>query len=496
MLNNAPPCFLSGLSRMNAFSQTSSPLQGVQTQKDSYRVWGWCLTLVFTACVLLLVHFSALNDTASRFTVIFSAALGMWVFRLVPESVPAIFVLCATMALNTGPSTAMLSGFVSDSFFLASSLFAIGCVLVKSRLLHRVSLLLLCRLRPGAGGLQLLLFGTGLLMTPLVSVQSSRVALMAPLLDSLLESGRIAPRSPAANALACSAFQGCILFSTVFLTGKSSNTILYAMMTLHTHVEFGIVHWLSAALVPGLLLALLFLGLQRRRFGRLPSLCLSRFRLTRELRAMGNVSRDEWVVLGALIVLLAGLGAVACWRLSGMWVCMAVFAVLLGSGAMGRQELTGRINWTFLFYLGAIIGIMRYIQDIGMEDWLFLHLKGLVPLAKARPGMFIATVFGISWLSTLVLGTLTAPAILFTVFLPIANQSGLGLWVVAFVILTATEAWIFPWQSTYFLCFENLLSRNQRVEMRPLLGMNLWMVPGKLGILLASLPYWRWLGEL
>lgn len=481
---------------MNVSSQISSPLEGVQTQASAYRVLGWCLTSLFTTCMLLLVHFSALNDAASRFVVIFSAALGMWVFRLVPESVPAIFVLCATMVLNTGPSTTMLSGFMSDSFFLASSLFAIGCVLVKSRLLHRVSLLLLCRIRPGQRGLQMLLFGTGLLTTPLVSVQSSRVALMAPLLDSLLESGRIAPRSPAANALACSAFQGCILFSTVFLTGKSSNTILYAMMTLHTHVEFGMVHWLAAALVPGVLMALLFWGMQWRRFGRLPSLNISRFRLARELQALGNVSRHEWVVLGTLVVLIAGLGAVACWRLSGMWVCMAVFAILLGSGAMRRRELTGRINWTFLFYLGAIIGIMRYIQDIGMEDWLFEHLKGLVPLAKARPGMFIATVFGISWLSTLVLGTLTAPAILFTVFLPIAHQSGMGLWVVAFVILTATEAWIFPWQSTYFLCFEHLLSHNQRVEMRPLLNMNRWMVPGKLVILLASLPYWRWLGEL
>ena len=78
-----------------------------------------------------------------NFSVIFSAALVMWIFRLVPEYVPAIFIILATILLGLAPQQIILSGFRSDSFFLALSVFGIGAVIVKSRIFYRVSLFLL-----------------------------------------------------------------------------------------------------------------------------------------------------------------------------------------------------------------------------------------------------------------------------------------------------------------------------------------------------------------
>jgi DASS family divalent anion:Na+ symporter len=344
--------------------------------------------------------------------------------------------------------------------------------------------------------LQKVLFGLGVVMTPVISVQSSRVALMAPLLDDILTSGKISPRSPSANALASAAFNGCILLSTIFLTGKSSNSILYAMLSEQTSGQSSWFQWLLAASFPGVLLTSLFFIMQRAFFNHHDVLKINKFRLRKERVSLGKLSFEEWAAMGSILTLLVGLFLSSSVHRSSMWACLSVFFVLLATGALSKQEFRTQINWTFLFYLGAIIGIMRYIQTIGVDLWLAQHLTWMVGFADGNAALFLSSVYLVSWLCGLVLGTMTAPALLFTVLLPIAQQASVSGWLVAFVILVATEAWVFPYQSTYYLCFENLLKKKQNFLLKPLLQLNTWLVLFKLGIILASIPFWRWLGIL
>ncbi|MGQ3891307.1 SLC13 family permease [Legionella sp. CNM-4043-24] len=459
-----------------------------------FAVAGWISTVAVSLLAIILVHHSALNWASSSFMVVFSAALAMWIFRLVPESVPAIFVIASTMLLNFSPQRVILSGFVSDSFFFAISLFAIGYVLVKSRFFYRISIMLLSYLPSNNAFLQKMMFGLGLLLTPLISVQSSRVALMAPFLDDILAGAQIEARSTGANALASAAFNGCILLSSVFLTGKSSNAILYAMLSGPGQQPFGWFRWLQAASLPGMLLILLFFILQRVFFRHNQPMSMNTCSLKEELLSLGVLSPNEKAAMASICSLLAGLYLSSFYHISSVWTCLTVFAVLFSTGALSRHELLTKINWTFLFYLGGIIGIMRYIQDIGVDLWLAHNLTWLAGFAGSDTALFITCVFVISWLAGFVLGTMTAPAILFTVLLPVAEQVGINGWLVAFVVLMATEAWIFPYQSSYFLCFEEMLKQKKNVHLNPLLQINAWMVMGRLGVLLASIPFWRWIG--
>lgn len=418
----------------------------------------------------------------------------MWIFRLVPESMPAMFVIIAAMVLNFSPQGIIWSGFGSDSLFLALSLFGIGCVLIKSRFFYRLATLMLYYLPSSHSVLQKMLFATGAVMTPVISVQSSRVALMAPLLDDLLLSGGIAPQSPAANALASAAFNGCILLSTVFLTGKSSNAILFAMLSEQGGTSSSWFQWLLAASFPGALLVALFFAMQRSLFNQKNTLNINKFRLKRELRALGSFSFEERAALTGLATLIAGLAFASWLHLSNFWICLVVFFVLFSSGSLSLREFRRRINWTFLFYMGGIIGIMRYIQSIGVDQWLAKNLYWINEVADGNIALFILCVYIVSWLCGFIFGTMTAPAILFTLFLPIANQAGVNGWLIAFVILMATEAWVFPYQSSYYLCFEEMLNKNRNFKLNSVMYINIWLTLGKLGVILASIPFWRWSG--
>lgn len=224
-----------------------------------FDVVGWLSALILPALLTYLLRETTMNWACTNFVVIFSAALVMWIFRLLPEYVPAVFVILATMLLGLAQQTVLLSGFGSDSFFLALGVFGIGAVLVKSRLFYRLSLLILNHLPRNKFLLQIVLFFIGVLLTPVMTAQSARVSLIAPLLEDMRKTAGLSPRSIAANSLACSAFNGCILLSVMFLTGKSSNFVLFGMLPEQAQWQYGWMNWLIVSSVPGALLVISFL---------------------------------------------------------------------------------------------------------------------------------------------------------------------------------------------------------------------------------------------
>jgi divalent anion:Na+ symporter, DASS family len=453
--------------------------------------------LVFAASGMLLIFISfylsqntSLDLHQASFSVILATAFMMWAFRIVPQYIPSILIILAALLLNIAPHYVVLSGFSSNSFFIAASVLGIGAIVTKSRLFYRLSLILLLHLPSKYSLLQKFLFLFGALITPVMSVQSSRVALMAPLLDDILESSTINPRSETANALANAAFNGCILLSTIFLTGKSSNLILFGLLAEQNQRQSNWLYWLWSASFPGVLLIILFFFMQSLTFKSHTPLKMNRFKLKKELYSLGQLSFEEFIAISSLALFSIG-SIFSTWKnISNIWICIAIFTLLLSTNTLNKKELLTKINWSFLFYFGAIIGVMHSIQSTGLESWIMMHMKWFAPIATANPFYFIIIVYVISWLGGLLLGTMIAPAILFTIIIPLANQSSVSSWVVAFVILMATEAWIFPYQSSYFLCFEELLKTNNNFHLNPLLKINAWFSLLKLGIVLASIPFW------
>ncbi|WP_298625777.1 SLC13 family permease [uncultured Legionella sp.] len=466
------------------------------TSKNSVAVLGWLITLLCSLLTRIATEYSNTNLAYSEFSIILVAALVMWIFRLVPAYIPSLLIVFATLVLHIAPQHIILSGFSSDSFFFAISVFSIGALLTKSRLFYRLSLILLIKLPFKQSLLQKILFFLGALMTPMMSVQSSRVALIAPLLDDILKSSKIKPKSSSANALANAAFSGCIILSTIFLTGKSSNFIIYGLLSEQHQWQGNWFSWLGLAAFPGFILISVFFILQSVVFKPTKDLNLNHYKLKKELYSMGTLSSNEYKAIATVVLFTAGTLCSTWLNISAAWLCLAIFIILMSSNALNFKEIQTKINWSFLFYFGAIIGVMRTIQNIGIDVWLIHHFNWLTHLAQSNVACFITLIYIISWIGGLFLGTMIAPAILFTAIIPFALQSPVNNWIIAFVILMATEAWIFPYQSSYFLCFEELLKRNDNFHMKPLLKLNAWFSLIKLFAILASIPFWYALGVL
>jgi divalent anion:Na+ symporter, DASS family len=465
----------------------------IKTHMTNY---AWGCALIIPAMIMYLLHFSSLNWACTNFIVIFSAALVMWVFRLVPEYAPAVFVILATMLLGLAPQPILLSGFMSDSFFLALSIFGLGAVIVKSKIFYRVALIILNKLPKRLFLLQAVVFSIGALLTPIMTAQSSRVALIAPLLDDISQSAGLRARSRAANSLAVCAFNGAILLSVIFLTGKSSNFVLFGMLSEQTQWQFNWLNWFLASSVPGLMMIVVFFIIIQFQFKTKSKLRVDLALIQAELSQLGAVTKEEWAVIISVTVLVFGLITSSIHQIPVAWFSFAIFFVFLTTGILTKSDFKNRINWPFLFYLGAIIGIMRCVQVIGIDTWIVTYLSFLSDIADDSVNSFIIMVYLISWLGGLLFGTAAAPALLFTILLPIAQHALISSWLVAFIILMATEAWLFPYQSSYYLCFEEIIHEKRHYSMAPLLKLNAYFSVIRLLVIIACIPFWHSLGIL
>lgn len=457
---------------------------------------GWLIALIFPLAFLVLTRETTVNWACANFIVIFSAALIMWIFRLLPEYVPAIFVILATMLLGLAHQSVLLSGFGSDSFFLALGVFGIGAVLIKSRLFYRLSLLILNHLPKNKFLLQIVLFSIGTLLTPVMTAQSARVSLIAPLLEDMRKTAGLEPQSMAANSLACAAFHGSILLSVMFLTGKSSNFVLYGMLPEQAQWQFGWLNWLIAASVPGAILCLTFFLLASLHFQNQDPLHINRVAIKRELHLMGRFTAHEWAAIASIIALILGLAFSSLHQIPSAWIVFAIFFILLTSGVLNKDDFKNAINWPFLFYLGAIIGIMRCVQEIGIEELIINYLSWLSDIAYQQQVLFIVLIYLVSWLGGLLFGTMAAPALMFTLLMPVAQHAAMNTWLMAFIILMATEAWIFPYQSSYYLCFEEWAQETKAYNLKRTLSLNAWFSVFRLCAILLSIPFWRHIGVL
>lgn len=458
---------------------------------SSLELVGWSFCIVIPALILYGFQDSQLSWASTNFVVIFSAALMMWIFRLVPEYVPAVFVILATVLLGIAPEKVLLSGFASESFFLAMSVFGLGAVITKSRIFYRLSLRLLLHLPHRAFILQGVVFFLGAILTPIMTAQSSRVALMVPFLDDLNRSANLKAKGALASSLACCAFQGSILLSAIFLTGKSSNFVLFGMLSKQMQWQFSWINWFIAASFPALLLIIAFFILLRLQFKTVSKPNINLTKVRAELENLGSWNLEEWAATSGVVILAIGLMTSSIHHISAAWLCFAIFFVLLLTGVLNKQGFKLGINWPFLFYLGAIIGIMRCVQVTGIDLWLVDSLSWMAEVAEYSSVLFLMLIYIIGWLGCFIFGTAAAPAVLFTMLLPMAEHAAINTWLIAFVLLMATESWLFPYQSSYYLCFEEELGIKSKHQLGATLKMNAYFCLIRFAVVMMSIPVWQ-----
>ncbi len=458
-------------------------------------ILGWSFALILPLWLHLVMQKNAVPWESNYFLTFFMIALIMWMLQLTPMLPPIFMLISSFLLLGIVPGPVLLSGFISSAFFLIFGLMVFSAVVVKSGLLTRLSYLILKHLPNRLWCLELFLIIVGAFTSIFINAQVNRFDLAMPIYQNFLEETGCHHDKTIRKALSLALYFGGIYFSEFFFVGKTSNIAMFSMLPQQVQAHFTVYYWSVAASVPVIIMLLPLLICYFAFYRKKRNLTVNHTVLAQKLQELGPLSYPEQIAIGAIALLFVGIVLSCLHIVSLAWFCVLLLFFLLLFPILDRKDFRVEINWSFLFYVGGIIGVVASIRFLHLDTAAFGHFPSVAVFAKASLIHFFIIAIVVSVISTLLVGTVASTILLYPLLLPMMPD-GVNPWILVFIILMACEIWFFSYQSTYQLYLEELNENYNNVEIKPIIKMNIFFGLCRIIALFASIPFWHYLGLL
>ncbi len=376
------------------------------------------------------------------------------------------------------------------------SVSALGAVIDTSGLAYRAILQLLKRTPSSQFWYNLMVVLPGIGLPALLPSANGRVSLAMPVYRDMMDILGYAPNGKAATALASAMFCGMTLFSGLFLTSKTVHFVVYGMLSEQIVQQFGFLYWTAAALIYGTAMALLYFIASAFWFRNDEPVRMSKTQYATQVQVLGPMSSREVAAVAGIIFITFGFVTTSLHKIDPPWIALALLLIFLALNVLNKRELQKKINWSFLLYLGSLTGLSKVMSHTGLDQWLGSHLGFVIQAMQANFLIFVLLLFlAITTVRFLVPNNATV-VIFASLLLPMATVAGINPWIVGFIILSFSDAWVFPYQCTYYLELQELNEHESLYEERAFLRFTLFTNLFRVIAVFVSIPYWKWLGIL
>jgi len=475
-----------------------SLLESIVTSSVSPRhLIGW----VVTSLAPFIIYFSLQNaglpsEQALYLLSILGTTISMWVFRLLPDFVPAIFAILSIALLNLTPSEIMLSGFSSNTFFMALSIFGLSALIITSGLSLRILLWLLLIGPPHKAWYYLSLFLSGMALTPVVPTSNGRISIVAPFMNDLLNIFDKASAQAEAPRLAAAVVGGTSLLSAIFLSSKSVNFLVFGLLPRQEQEQFQWLDWFFAASVCGAVMIVLYFCACWVLFRNTAKPTIPKNLISDQLNILGPMAVSEWGSVIGLLILLISFITTSVHHIAVPWIALAILFSILMFGFLEKTDFRNRIDWSFLIFLAALIGLVASMKHVGLDTWITANLGWLNSFMENDFNLFILVLSLSIFLVRLTMPTFATVVIFATLLIPTAVNLGVNPWLVGFIILLMSETFIWPYQATYYSLFCSITGDSASSNDKRIMTLHALTFGIKLVAIYVSLPYWRMLGIL
>jgi DASS family divalent anion:Na+ symporter len=428
-----------------------------------------------------------------RFSLFVLAAVALWVTEPVPPYVVSLGLVAAWVISGIAPAYATIYGFASLNWIFVVSVLGIASAVARSGLLLRLGLVLIERVPSGLRWQSAALFGTGILLTPLLPLAMARAAITAPLAVAVADALRLRAREPASAVLGLSAWVGSGPFLFLFMNGSPVCLILWSLMPKDQE-RFNWLFWLASTAPLGVMIAVgMFIALHvlNPHANEVPP---RRERLRLQHAVLGPPSRVELAVAAIVGLTLVGwiVGPVFLVH-PGLVALLAFIAVSVATRASASD--LARLDWGYLIFYGVALSLSNLVEGLRLDKIVAVPAgERLAELGISGP-VFVLFVGLLTMLVRSVLPADQAVILLGLALIPIAGAVGVHPWLVVIAILTFTLSWHVIAQTPEYLvasvASEGRLYSNQQARRAAFAYLVI-----AFAALTLSLGYWRLLGLL
>lgn len=485
-----------GRSLLRAFAPT--PFQEAPQELDHDRLTpamavrkslGWISSVALPLWFLNSVPNGALLWEQRQLTAVLVCAAALWIFGSVPPYVAALLVVLMCVTLGIVPAGVVLSGYASNGFFLALSIFCLGAVLVESGVVNRLRHMAMKRCPRSGLWHDLAAMGAGIALTPLVASARDRARVLAPLAVEAAETLGYANGSRDRTRLLLATFMGLSLLSPMFLTGGGINLLLYGSLPEQAQVNIPMLRWTVGAIAAAAVMLAAYLIAYVSVFRNSTAPRAPDVTVDAQLRVLGPVRTTEWVAVGGVLVFLIAIASVNLHKVDHRLIALTIVCGYLLLGQLGKVELNLHIDWSVLMLLGSVIGVIATVVYTNLHEVMAAAWPWLTDTMKYEPRLFVALLA-----AAVLLGELAIPiagTLIGIVAVPLAIVNGMTPWVIIFVILLMSDAWFLPRQSETYRMFRSSVRTNSEFDEPFFLRFNGVMSLARIVALIVSIPYWE-----
>src|SRR5215470_13588079 len=311
---------------------------------------------------------AGLTAPAWHLFAIFAAAIFSVIVAAFPLLTAAMMAVAAAVLTGTITPAKAFAGFANASVLLVIVAFLVARGVVKSGLGRRISLVVVSAFGGSTLGLAYSIFFTDAVIAPAFPSNTARGGVLFPIVLSLAQGAGSKAEDPDPDRrrlggyLMFCGMASLSVSSALWLTGTSANPIGVEIAERYG-LQIGFGSWLVAACVPALAAILILPAALYRLLPPGVSATPGATAAARKtLQALGPLSRDEWIVTVAFVIMVTGWALARPLRLDLTAVAFAGLAALLATSVLTIDDIAQE-GPTLITYLWLVVlyVLMHYL---------------------------------------------------------------------------------------------------------------------------------------
>ena len=434
-----------------------------------------------------------LDASATKLLGLICFTLIFWVFRVLPDYGVALVFAMVIILTKLQSAETVMGGFASTTWFMTLGVLGLGAAITGSGLFYRLSLHLV-RMFPLSYYWQIIATGImGVVVMALIPQQTARTVITSQMLVNLSESLGYKTPSRASTGLFVASFLGLGQLGFLFLTGSTTSLIAWGLLPNDVRAQFTWGYWFIAALPPTLVVIVIILLCSIVLYRPESQPKISYTMVQTQLNVLGPLSYKEWISQAVLLFTVAGWLTAPYHGIDGAWIAIIAFAVLVNTGIIDWNMLRKGIDWELLIHMGVTLSIPTLLKQARIDVWLVDVMSPLIVPFIDSPVRFFLVIVLLTYLLKLVFTSFLAVVTLSVALLPLSIDVGMSPWIIAMIILIASEVWFFPYQvDWHMLAYSTTEGKGFSYPL--MCRINIFYALAYIVALIVAIPYWRYLG--
>jgi hypothetical protein len=169
-----------------------------------------------------------------------------------------------------------------------------------------------------------------------------------------------------------------------------------------------------------------------------------------------------------------------------------VLVTLIVCGVIGKPEFRQQIDWSMIFFLLGMDGIVRVMKHLHLDDGVAQELAGRFGFVDGSVGMFVLAALVTTVAIRIALPVSAGAVVASVVLVPVAQANGINPWIAVFLAALFSDMWFFPYQSG--VSMQAVASgMTAGMDGRRYTAYNLCMNAARVALAFLSIPWWKWL---